>query len=621
MVVKYCLFTLDSKSNRKVIFLSEGKMTLQKRARHIIVLLITILLGISIYIIGTTPTSSGYEMYIQNAYPSLFWFSIITSVGCGIAFLVCEVFFGEEDHKNSWLYIFFLVVIANTIILLLPVFRGYALHGRGDVLTHLGILKDILWTGHISDNSKLYPVAYILATNFTLIFGIRPELALSITPAIFNIIYSFGIYCLARVISQNYRQVILITAFSQVLLFTYYQSMFLPTHFSFAMVPFILFLFFRKNKNCAQTFRIDILFVVMLLLIPFFHPLTSIQLCFTFLILGIIFYFLRNQVTIKPSRFLLPALLVFIAFTAWVLNQWFFQNTVQSLYNWFALEIGTPPVQNYQNAFAKANLDIVGFFNMLLESYGHQIIYVCLAFVGVIVIIREHFFSKKNVRNKEVIFACLFVVFCLEFPPFLIGALTLSNPLRIFEWALFAAIVFNGLFYQRFLYMQKGDSSHAYMKKRAGIVIISILLIACVPIGVFSLFNSPLGGEINQQVTKAELDGMEWFINHGVEKENIFSFSKQSLSRFADATVGREHSWDLIKTINNAPLHFGYKCEEWGVSSGYLVIMDYETKYYTAKWPEGGSFEKNDFFRLYNDSTKSLCFANGTMNVWRLAND
>ena len=596
-------------------------MTLQQRARHIIVLVITILLGISIYIIGTTPTSYGYEMYIKDAYPLLFWFSIITSISCGIAFLVCEAFFGEEDLKNSWLYIFVLVVIANTIVLLLPVFRGYALHGRGDVLTHLGVLKDILCDGHISGNSNLYPVSYILATNFTLIFGIRPELALSITPAIFNIIYSFGIYCLASVISQNHRQVILITVFSQVLLFTYYQSMFLPTHFSFAMVPFVLFLFFRKNKNRAQAFRIDILFVVMLLLIPFFHPLTSVQLCLTFFIMGIIFYFLRSDVPIKPSRLFLPGLLVLITFTTWVLNQMFFQGTVQNLYNWFALEIGAPPVQNYQDAFAKSNLGVVDFIDMLLKSYGHQIIYACLALVGVIVIIRERFFLKKDINNIEVLFACLFVIFCLEFPPFLFGALTLSNPLRIFEWVLFAATVFNGLFYQRFFYNQKGDSLHAHMKKRAGIVIISILLIVCIPIGVFSLFNSPLGGEINQQVTKAELDGMEWFVNHRVEKDNIFSVSKQSLSRFADATLGRERSWDLIKSVEDAPSHFGYKGEEWGVPSGYLAVMDYETKYYTVKWPRGGVFEKNDFLRLYDDNTKSLCFVNGTMNVWRFAHD
>jgi hypothetical protein len=600
-------------------------MTLQRRFIYINIIVMNILLGISIYIIAITPTSSGYELYINKAYSSFFWFSIITSISCGIAFLVYEAFFGEGKHKNSWLYIFFLVVLANTIVLLLPVFRGYALHGRGDILTHLGVLKDILWTGHISGNSKLYPVSYILAADFTLIFGIKPELALSTTPAIFNIFYSFGIYFLARVISQNRGQIILITAFSQVLLFTYYQSMFLPTHFSFAMVPFILFLFFRKNKNRAQTFRIDILFVLMLLLIPFFHPLTSIQLCFAFFIMGILFYLLRyyNQVTNinKSGRFLLPGLLVLITFMAWGLNQLFFHHTVQSLYNWFAFEIGSPPIQNYQDAFAKANLGVVGFFNILFKSYGHQIIYICLALVGLIVIIREYFFSKKHGKNEEVLFACLFVIFCLEFFPFLLGSLTLSNPLRIFEWALFAATVFNGLFYQRFLSKQREHSSPAYIKKNAGIVIISILLIVCVPIGIFSLFNSPLGGEISQQVTKAELDGMGWFVNYKGEKENTFSFSRQSLNRFVDATLGRKNSWDLIKTTKDAPAYFGYKGEEWGVLSGYLVVMDYETKYYTVKWPEGGSFEKNDFFRLYNDSTKSLCFANGTMNVWRLAND
>ncbi len=595
---------------------------LKQRLKYINIIVMNILLGISIYIVAITPISSGYEMYIKNVYPFLFWFCIITVISCGIAFLVYEAFFGEEKHNNNWLYIFFILVLANTIVLLLPIFLGYALHGRGDVLTHLGILKDIFATGHFSDNSKLYPVSYILASNFAFILGITPELSLTITPAIFNIIYSFGIYLLAKVIAQNRGQIILIIAFSQIPLFTYYQSMFLPTHFSFAMVPFILFLLFRKKKNRSQAIKIDVLFIIMLFLIPFFHPLTSIQLCFTFFIIGILLYLLCDKVTNKPSRFFIPGFLVFTTFMAWILNQFFFRYTVRSLYNWFSFEIGSVPILKYQESFNKANLSIIDFFNMLLNSYGHQIIYVCLALVGFILIIREYLFSKKHIKNEEALFACLFVIFCLEFFPFLFGALMLSNPQRISEWALFAATVFNGLFYHRFLSGEKEQLSSGFNAiKRGWVAILTILLIICVPLGIDSLFVTPLGGEISQQVTKAELDGMEWFVNYKGEKENTFSFSRQSLNRFVDATLGRKNSWDLIKTTKDAPAYFGYKGEEWGVSSGYLVVMDYETKYYTVKWPEGGSFEKNDFFRLYNDSTKSLCFANGTMNVWRLVND
>ena len=156
----------------------------------------------------------------------------------------------------------------------------------------------------------------------------------------------------------------------------------------------------------------------MLFLIPFFHPLTSIQLCFTFFIIGILLYLLCDKVTNKPSRFFIPGFLVFTTFMAWILNQFFFRYTVRSLYNWFSFEIGSVPILKYQESFNKANLSIIDFFNMLLNSYGHQIIYVCLALVGFILIIREYLFSKKHIKMKKHFLPVYLLYFVWSFSPF-----------------------------------------------------------------------------------------------------------------------------------------------------------------------------------------------------------
>jgi|GEM_PF-1761819 hypothetical protein len=611
-------------SAKKKLFTVAGEINtiILERLEKNLLLVGFISISVVLFIISVTPPAPGYEMYIAKAYPPYFWFFIILAISCGMFILIRQSF--SNKRSNWWIGGLTLIILANLIIYFLPVCRGYALYGRGDVVNHLGIVKDILFTGNFSEDNY-YPISHILTTILTYILNIDPKLAITISPAIFYILYIIGIYLLATVVSNHQGQVLLITAFAGVLLFTYYGSMFLPTHFSLSIIPLILFLFYKKRKSSDQAFSIEVLFVILLLLIPFFHPVTSVQLIITFLIFPLsifIFKFLNKQTDLATDfssnqyqKAFLPTILVFVTFFIWFSYKSLFRGTVKQVYNFLILEIGTPPIEAYQSMWIKANLTFGEFLKMLFKSYGHELIYVVFSFIALLILLKRAF-SKKNLSLEMIFFLLMFIIFSIEFFPFLFGDFMLTNPQREFEWALVASTVLNGMFYHQYISDKWQKRNYSLVKKALPITFLFILIIISVVIGIFSFYSSPLMGEINSQVTNADLEGMNWYFDHFNHKSSYF-FGKTLFRKFSTALINKENRYPVVKTFSDVPSHFGYTGENFK-SDGYLIITDYEKKYYMVKWPEIGSFTKKDFIKLDYDPQKNLLYSNKTLEVWEV---
>ena len=608
--------------NKKLFnFVSKVKNIILERLEKILTSVGFISISLTLYIISITPPVSGYEIYITRAYPPCFWFFIIVAIGCGMFILVRQAF--SDKRSGWWIGGFFLIILANLIIYFLPVFRGYALYGRGDVVYHLGRVKDILFTGNFVE-SNYYPISHILTTTLTYILNIDPKLAITISPAIFYILYVIGVYLLATIISNHRGQVLLTTAFAGVLLFTYYGSMFLPTHFSLSIIPLILFLFYKKSKSLDQTFSIDVLFVILLLLIPFFHPVTSVQLIISFLILTLSLFisnFLNKQMNLTanflPNQYqksILPAILVFVTFFIWFSYQSLFRSTVKHVHNFLILEISNPPIEAYQSMWIKASLTFGEFLKILFKSYGHELIYAVLSLIASLILLKRAF-SRKDLNVEMIFFSLMFIFFSIEFFPFLFANLIFNNPQREFEWALVASTVLNGMFYHQYISDRWQKRNYSLVKKVLPIAFLFILIIISVVIGIFSFYSSPLMGEINSQVTNAELRGMQWYISHQ-NKAKIFTFSKYTYKGITAALLGMKNCFPENRFFD-LPYHFGYKGGGFN-SNGHLIITDYERRYRTEIWPKGGSFEKNDFLMLESDPKKSLIFTNKTMQIWEV---
>ena len=112
-----------------------------------------LILLILIILLKAGPAAS-YEFSIYDAYPGYFWILIFSAIFCGKVVILGSAV--TQSKKNYWVFGLCAILISNAILLFLPVIRGYYIYGSGDVLTHIGYMKEILRTFSIGTNH--YPV-------------------------------------------------------------------------------------------------------------------------------------------------------------------------------------------------------------------------------------------------------------------------------------------------------------------------------------------------------------------------------------------------------------------------------------------------------------------------------
>ena len=228
---------------------------------------------LSLIVIYATGTASGYEISIYDAYPTYFWLFIVSSLICGIFILVNQSF--AQKKSFWWIAGFLIVALTNLIVLLLPIFRGYACWSASDTLSQLGYVKDILFTGHFAPaggkGENFYPAAHILASAICSSTGINAELLIMVLPAFFFLFYVLSIFVFSRHLTQNLGKAILITTFGSLLLFKYFSDTFAPNVLTFFLLPFVLFLYF-KSRTSSLGLKFWVPLTLVLLAIPFYHP-------------------------------------------------------------------------------------------------------------------------------------------------------------------------------------------------------------------------------------------------------------------------------------------------------------------------------------------------------------
>ncbi|HJH26822.1 MAG TPA: hypothetical protein C5S37_08645, partial [Methanophagales archaeon] len=163
----------------------------ENRILKIIVIICFIFIITALTIIAKTPPAGGYEISIYDAYPWYFWVFIITSIFTGQIILLKSTLSSDKNDK-LWVFGFLAILTTNIILLFMPFIRGYATYGRGDVLTHIGLIKDILRTTSFGTDN-FYPLDHILTASLSYITSINVEHAVNIIPPIFSLFYIISI--------------------------------------------------------------------------------------------------------------------------------------------------------------------------------------------------------------------------------------------------------------------------------------------------------------------------------------------------------------------------------------------------------------------------------------------
>ncbi len=595
-----------------------------------IIALVTLILILSAQIvIVATPPAAGYEVSIYKAYPPYLWFLLLAAFSCGISILIHNAF--ARSCSRWWIFSFIMLLYINLLIILLPFCRGYITLGRGDVLTHIGYIKDILFTGHFPlagmTGANHYPVIHIIGADLCLLTGLTPELWAEIFPGLFILFYIVSVHLLARETAPQWGQALLITAFGSLLLFKHSNLMLAPSVICFYLLPLNLFVL-NKRRSSHQKMEFSTILILLLLIIPFLHPGEGTIFLFLFILVLDIsrrLYLLinrqnRNNVITDHSAsqalgITYPELILVITWFAWFSSYSVFGGTIRSVWNWLTNEIGTTTAIEYGEILSKANLSPSEFLHLIFSTFGQALIYFLVGLALIIILLRRFLLHNRELDQQQFSYSLLFIIFgMLMLVAFFSKAIWVEYN-REMIYVIFAVTILNGLG----LY----DLFH-YWHRKIVMLCIFIIIISSATFGLFNTFPSPTVKEGNSQVTAMEMVGMEHFLEYRDDALLIDNLGINQM-RFAYSLRGTNDLLPNIRYLNsNSPDHFGYdENESYGQSytgDRYFVESKLSRISYPEIFPEYEHlwrFTPEDFYHLDNsDNSSSRIYFNGEFWVY-----
>ena len=351
-----------------------------------------LLLNYAIYLVATTPPATGYELSIYCAYPSSLFIFLIVSYLFSIWIILHSIYIRKIEV--SCLLSIFVIFLVNTVLILLPMIRGYAFYERHDALTHIGMIKDILNSGYIGNNN-FYPILHIESGIILQITNIDVLPLKELMIFIFFILYIMSIYLLVSIITKNRIVSLVSFLFASIPLLGGRLIAFTPSDTFFFIIPFFIFVFYFGIEKPSVESRI--LLIILLLFAPYTHPEVVVSLLMFFLIFGILHYF-SNITYVSENTNLSTINYILIIFTSFFI--WFMQFSVfftygRRLLSSFIQETLNPPINHITTLISKSQISTYDFLELLMRKEGGDLVYIMLALIISFTIVKSVVSSKK----------------------------------------------------------------------------------------------------------------------------------------------------------------------------------------------------------------------------------
>ncbi len=250
--------------------MNDGKLS---TAQRILAALGSNCLSAALLVAVLVPAATGYELSILDAFPIYFWVLLAAGSASGILIIVLQSFVSRGGR--SWILGLGLVAASNAILLSLPVVHGYATYPKGDALTHLGYIKDIVQTGHVGGDD-FYPIVHVLGASLNEMSSVgRGPLPVLLYTS-WSMIYLLGMAVLSKVVASSTRQRFLILAFASPLLFSNMQTVIHPSMFAIFLIPLILYFYHRKQHSRSRQVEQTLALLILSFAVTFAHPVTAV---------------------------------------------------------------------------------------------------------------------------------------------------------------------------------------------------------------------------------------------------------------------------------------------------------------------------------------------------------
>ncbi|NHN61425.1 MULTISPECIES: hypothetical protein [Halorussus] len=573
--------------------------------------------------VAMNPAAGDYEITVYDAYTPAFWLLLLFAIFVGQL-----VIFGsrhDDDRRRFWKYGLLIVLAANLVILVIPALR-YHLYARGDIITFIGMIRQIIDLQHVP-RSNYYPNIHLLASTFSYVTGIEPQKVVNVLPPVMSIFYIVSTYALLNVLFADFRKVAFVLPFSSLLVLGYSQVQFHPGVFAFMLVPFLFFLVFRGYRG-RSLYRYRLPLVVSVVAVAFYHPAVTVFFTGMLVLLKLALLGGRRfsvNVPTNETTSVVAASIAFVLFFSWYYSfESIIGSTLLIVYTLVGMSEGSSTFGHIAGVFGRTSPELADVALVGIYTYG---------FVGAIISMGGVFlcyYAYLVVRGRrqfdpiEAFLGGTFVVFSFGGVVAFFVDVTLGFN-RIIRYARFAAIILIGSGLYTLFGRLDSETLTRYLRP---IVFVSFFVFAF--FSVFGLYGSPLDNEENNQITEAEVQGMQWVFNHwnqsliidqlGVEQYRMYTLQK-----------GKSDPEGTIRwRAPPAPMHFNYTNvtaedmpPEADPDRRYLVTTRLSRiknpRFYPA-YREYWRHTPGDFRRLGTDPTFAHVYDDGTLNAYIVRN-
>jgi hypothetical protein len=569
------------------------------------------------------PPARGYELSIYDALPPAFLYALQASLALHVFVAARACFRRDRDHLISVAALSGLagIVFNTAVVLSLPYLRGY-LALAGDFSSHLARSIDIASIWNIGKD-VFYPALYAILQVVHVATGLDSSVIWFLGGTMSYVLYVLLCIMAANRLLVNKRTALFAGVAAAIPVAGAYLRTMTPVSISVQILPLVFFLYTRSKRKEGPAF--NLLLVLLLVLFPFLHPLTSLMIILWLTLLTVVRWWLSRASlqqhdagisqmrtgTDTASPTLIESLILGITWFAWLSSFALWNKNVREVANWLSGEARTQLARIDQLA-GRSGLSALELAELVFKQESGIIIYTGLALAS----LPLFFFLTRRQRVGKRIAQYLLPLCALLALSVLVSGFAVVGPMGGFDFYRFARFTVPWAT----LILAAAPLLVASLRSRARFLISALVICSLIVValgGFWALHLSPYVYQPNDQMTLQEVGCMRWIYRagNGRDVRGIWPLGRLTESVLHDTIAG-----PLPPVQKPLPDHFGYD----GASSlnsilagpTYLLITEHHRATVLDLWASVNKYAEEDFHRLEKDRAAILLYANGGCDIW-----
>jgi len=614
--------------------LKEDEISVGKATPAIVIIKILALFGLIIWTFALLATRNSpalaYEANIYTATPLIFWIANTLNLILGIGIMIHQITY--QRHKqgpNLWIIGFILVFFTLASIVAVWIIRGYAFLGGADALTHLGTVNNLINTGHVL-NTNYYPITHIFLAQLSEITNLSSSIIHNYTPYIFTLLSLLFMYCMAKTVLPRKQQALIALLVWMTFLAGYWVQL-APNQLANFYFPLVIFVLLKCLYS--KLIQWKIMFVIMIFLLPMFHPLVTFVLAAFILAMWLydrIINDKKSKIERSSSHFIFASFVISLVWSVlWVSPFMIWRNLMVNVLANLTTR-GTSNLNSLIGQISYASQYHYSIILMFFKTFTPYIIIGLIAAFSLIVLWRRGIFKRKTDRLVLLFAPLAMLVVVILF--FYIENTQFSPTRIIIFFILFCTLYVGYILYD--LIRKNNILNYHHIKsglkiQKFSALIISVLLIFLFIVSFVQYYPSRYVLDWNYQITRTEYSGMNWFLQSKDSNVPDTTFTVDT-ARWATLFLTSDEqikSGYLYPGQNKPaylqiPWHFGYDTKQnlgqFFDNDTYMLLSGRDRVIYQDIWPEMASIrlQPQDFNKIEEDNSINKLYSNDGLDVY-----